>query len=108
MSTKKELREWQIDHWRAIALADLIFTATTEQEENERLLELRKIKKRWGYTLITGYDPNAFRSGASKQAKRVSKNTRRHAEEYVPASGSLGKGSAASATGRIQRSSHGR
>ena len=90
--TAEELREWQTDHWRAVALCDLIMTAHTREEEELRLLELRKIKAKWGHTLITGYDPNSVRSSVPK-SKGLSPNTRGPEEGYVPTSGSVGASS---------------
>lgn len=103
---KQDLADWQRDHWRAVALCDLIMTAHTEAEETSRLVELRKIKKQWGHTLTTGYDPNYIRSRESKPAEKLSKDRLRTAEEYVPASGGVGKGSSTKATGRVHGTSH--
>lgn len=103
-----QLAEWQKDHWRAVALSDLIMTAYTETEENERLAELRKIKAKWGHTLVTGYDPNAVRTGQLEPTKKLSANKRRVAEEYLPTSGSVGTGSASKAAGRLAGSPHGK
>lgn len=88
--TKERAEEWQKDHWRAVALCDLIMTAHSREEEELRLAELRRIKEKWGHTLITGYDPYSVRSGKPESAKGVSKNIRGPAEEYVPPSGSVG------------------
>lgn len=101
----EELAEWQKDHWRAVALCDLIMTANSESEENERLVELRKIKAKWGYTLITGYDPNIVRTSQPKQ-KGLSSHPRGAPEAYVSTSGSVGASRAAKATRRVHGASH--
>jgi hypothetical protein len=103
---KDRIEEWQRDHWRAVALCDLIMTATTETEENERLSELRKIKAKWGCTLSTGYDPNYFRPGGSESPERVPQNHRGPAEEYVPTPGSVGADRKAKTAGRFSGTPH--